>query len=119
MRFHNRVGYHDYEGIALSLDERQRLIDDLGPHKVMVLRNHGTLTAGETVPEAYVLMFYLEKAARAQLAAMSSGDAIVLPTEAVAEHTARLFEGDTTAPGAREWPPQLRRLDRIDPSYKD
>ena len=119
MRFYNRVGYHDYEGIALSLDERERLVADLGPHKILVLRNHGTLTAGETVAEAYVLMFYLEKAARAQLAAMSSGDQIVLPTAAVAEHTAKLFEGDSMAPGAREWPAQLRRLDRLDPSYKD
>ncbi len=64
-------------------------------------------------------MFYLEKAARAQLAAMSSGDQIVLPTAAVAEHTATLFEGDSMTPGAREWPAQLRRLDRLDPTYKD
>jgi ribulose-5-phosphate 4-epimerase/fuculose-1-phosphate aldolase len=119
MRFHNRIGYHDYEGIALSLDERQRLIDDLGAHKLLVLRNHGTLTAGETVAEAYVLMFYLEKASRAQITAMSTGAQIVLPPDSVAEHTARLFEGDTMAPGAREWPAQLRRLDRVDPSYKD
>ncbi len=119
MRFYNRVGYHDYEGIALSLDERQRLIADLGKHKVMILRNHGTLTAGETVAEAYVLMFYVEKAARAQLAAMSASKQIVLPPDSVAEHTAQLFEGDTEAPGAREWPAQLRRLDRVSPSYKD
>jgi ribulose-5-phosphate 4-epimerase/fuculose-1-phosphate aldolase len=119
MRFYNRVGYHDYEGIALSLEERARLIADLGPHKVLVLRNHGTLTAGATVAEAYALMFTLEKAARAQLRAMSATDQILLPPNDVAEHTARQFEGDSVAAGAREWPAALRKLDRLDPTWRD
>jgi ribulose-5-phosphate 4-epimerase/fuculose-1-phosphate aldolase len=119
MRFYNRVGYHDYEGIALSLEERARLIADLGSHKVLVLRNHGTLTAGVTVAEAYALMFTLEKAARAQLRAMSATDQILLPPNDVAEHTARQFEGDTVAAGAREWPAALRKLDRLDPAWRD
>jgi ribulose-5-phosphate 4-epimerase/fuculose-1-phosphate aldolase len=61
MRFHGRIGYHDYEGIALSKDERVRFIDDLGDHSVLILRNHGTLTVGETVAQAFVEMYYLEK----------------------------------------------------------
>jgi len=119
MRYFNRIGYHDYEGIALSLDERQRLIADLGPHKVLVLRNHGTLTAGATVAEAYALMFQLEKACRAQLAAMAASHRIVLASAEVAEHTARQFEGDSQPPGSREWPAALRKLDRVNPGYRD
>jgi ribulose-5-phosphate 4-epimerase/fuculose-1-phosphate aldolase len=118
MRFYNRVGYHDYEGIALSLDERRRLIADLGQHKVLVLRNHGTLTAGVTVAEAYALMFTLEKACRAQLAALATGPIVQAPAE-VAEHTAQQFEGDTEPGGSREWPAALRKLDRLDPTWRD
>jgi ribulose-5-phosphate 4-epimerase/fuculose-1-phosphate aldolase len=118
MRFYNRVGYHDYEGIALSLDERQRLIADLGSHKVLVLRNHGTLTAGVTVAEAYALMFTLEKACRAQLTAMATGPIVQAPSD-VAEHTARQFEGDSLPGGTREWPAALRKLDRLDPAWRE
>ena len=61
MRLHNRVAYHDYEGLAFELDERERLANDLGNHHNMVLRNHGLLTAGRTIDEAFSLMFYMEK----------------------------------------------------------
>jgi ribulose-5-phosphate 4-epimerase/fuculose-1-phosphate aldolase len=119
MRFFNRVGYHDYEGIALSLEERERLIADLGSRKVLVLRNHGTLTAGVTVAEAYALMFTLEKACRAQLCAMAATNQIVLAPDRVAEHTAQQFEGDSVPGGEREWPAALRKLDRLDPAWRE
>jgi ribulose-5-phosphate 4-epimerase/fuculose-1-phosphate aldolase len=103
----------------LSLPERERLIADLGPHKVLILRNHGLLTAGASVGEAYTLMAFLEKACAAQLRAMAATSRIVLPPNDVAEHTAQQFEGDSVPAGTREWPAELRRLDRLDPGYRD
>lgn len=119
MMFHNRIGYHDYEGIALSLEERERLIHDLGRHKTLVLRNHGLLTCGETVAEAYMRMNYLDKSARTQLVAMAACKDLPIPPEDVCEHTASQFESDRSRLGDREWPSLLRRLDRVDPGYRD
>jgi ribulose-5-phosphate 4-epimerase/fuculose-1-phosphate aldolase len=119
MMFYNRLGYHDYEGIALDMDEKQRLVADLGNKRVMILRNHGFLTAGASVAEAFVLMFNLEKAASAQLRAMASGGTIVTPPPEVCEHTARQFENASLPCGEREWPSLLRRLDREAPDYKN
>ncbi len=112
MRFYNRIAYHDFEGLALDSDEKTRLVADLGGHNAMILRNHGVLTCGATVAEAYVLMFYLEKSAVSQLKAMASGDKIVVPSPEVCDKSARQFEGDSMPVGAREWPSLLRRLDR-------
>jgi ribulose-5-phosphate 4-epimerase/fuculose-1-phosphate aldolase len=112
MRFYNRIAYHDFEGLALDSDEKTRLVADLGGHNAMILRNHGVLTCGATVAEAYVLMFYLEKSAVSQLKAMASGDRIVVPSPEVCDKSARQFEGDSAPVGAREWPSLLRRLDR-------
>jgi ribulose-5-phosphate 4-epimerase/fuculose-1-phosphate aldolase len=119
MRFYNRLGTHDYEGIALDADEKVRLVADLGRHKALLMRNHGLLTCGESIAEAFVLMCTLEKAASAQLAAAASGKKLITPPPEVCEKTARQFEGDTKPCGMREWPALLRRLDREDPSYKD
>jgi ribulose-5-phosphate 4-epimerase/fuculose-1-phosphate aldolase len=119
MMFHDRLGYHDYEGLALEADEKARLVRDLGNHGSMILRNHGFLTTGGTVGEAFVRMFYLEKAAGAQLKAMASGDELVVPPPEVCEKTARQFDGDKVPCGTREWPAMLRRLDRADPSYRN
>lgn len=118
--FHNRLGYHDYEGLALDLEERQRLVADLGDHPAMILRNHGLLIAGRTVPEAFSILHHLEKAAQAQLMAMASGGELCRPTEAVSAKTAAQGFGAPDAPfGEVEWPAMIRRLDRIDPSYRN
>src|SRR5689334_21240138 len=119
MRFYGRIGCHDYEVIALDEDEKKRLVADLGPHRALVLRNHGFLTAGGSVAETYVLMFYLEKATLVQLLTMATGAPLALPPDAVGTLTARQFEGDTLPAAQREWPALLRRLDREDPSYRD
>lgn len=121
MFFFNRIGYHGYEGLALNMDEQERLIRDLGPtNKAMILRNHGTLTAGETVGEAFVWTFWLEKAARAQLAAMAAQpQGLTVPDETIAELTAHMYEESPAQPGLKEWPAMLRMLDSIDPSYRD
>ncbi|WP_448118795.1 class II aldolase/adducin family protein [Pseudomonas serbica] len=119
MRFGN-VTYHDYEGVAVDLDERERLVADLGDSNVMILRNHGLLTAGPTVPEAFNTMYWLEMACRIQLDALACNTKLILPEDAVAKKTAHLFEPHVRRPyGIMEWPAMLRLLDRRDPSFRD
>ena len=115
--YYNRVGYHDYEGVATNLDERQRLVRDLGDKRVLMLRNHGLLTAGRSVPEAFQLMYYLEQSCRVQMDLMASRGSINALSHEVSEYTARQCEGVTTH-GEREWPALLRVLDAKDPSYR-
>ena len=125
MRYQGHMGFHGYEGVAIDTDERGRLQADLGPHKVLLLRNHGVLTVGRTVPEAFILMYYFETAARVQLtaqAATAGGAGLVLPSREVTAGAARQFnehQGDILPAGTREWPAFLRLLDRLDPSYRD
>jgi ribulose-5-phosphate 4-epimerase/fuculose-1-phosphate aldolase len=118
LQFYGRLAYHDYEGIALDLDERERLERDLGQHKAMILRNHGLLTAGESVPEAFSLMFYLERACEIQIAALSTGRELVLPPPEVCEKAARQYDRDGVPAGSREWRALLRQLDKTDSSYR-
>jgi ribulose-5-phosphate 4-epimerase/fuculose-1-phosphate aldolase len=117
MFFHDRVAYHDYEGLALNLEERERLVRDLGDKPVMILRNHGTLVAGMTIGGAFVMMYLLEKAARAQLRAMACDGPLHMASEASAKLTAAIiakgFGGAEIA-----WQAMLRRLDRVDTAYK-
>ena len=118
MEFHGRLAVHAYEGIALDPSERERLRADLGDRPAMIMRNHGLLTVGRTVAEAFYLMYYLDMACRIQLEAQKTGAALRVPDEAVVAHAAGQFTSDAPS-GARMWPALLRRLDRIDPSYKD
>jgi len=117
--FYGRVAYHDYEGIALDLDERARLVRDLGDKPAMVLRNHGLLTAGRTVPEAFTLMYYLEQSCRIQIDLMSTGRKLTRLSDNVLQHTAEQFTAGPTHCGEREWPPLLRVLDAKDPSFRN
>ena len=117
-QFYNRVSYHEYEGLSLDLDERERLADSLGDKPVMIMRNHGLLTTGATVAEAYVRMHYLELSCRNQLDIMASGGNVRLPSEEVCEHAALQYQKSAPA-GTYEWEPLLRKLDSIDPSYRD
>jgi len=112
--------YHDYEGIALDLDERERLVKDMGPEKhTMILRNHGTLTIGKTCADAFLRIFFLERACSMQVRALGGGAKPNWPNQGVPEKTseqgARGFDG---ALGAMAWPALLRKLDRIDESYR-
>lgn len=125
MRFYQRQAFHDYEGVAIDLQEQSRLIAHLGAHPVMLMRNHGVLTLGRTPGEAFMLLYYFERAARIQLdmQAASAGGAgpILAPSHDVCEKAARQFwenKGDILIAGEREWPGLLRRLDRTDPSYR-
>jgi len=119
MRFTNSIGYHDYEGLALELDEQQRLTRDLGAHKVMILRNHGLLACGESVAEAFDLMYYLERACQSQINAMAGGAKLRVPPAAVAGKTAAQFKKLAYKEKKTEWKALTRMLDKTDPSYKD
>lgn len=120
MQFYNRIAYHDYEGISLELSERERLVRDLGDKQAMILRNHGLLTVGRSVSEAFSLMYYLDRACAIQVAAMPMGQ-LVTPSPEVCEHAARQHERyaeESTEHTDREWNALLRMLDREDPGYK-
>ena len=118
MRFHNRIAHHHYEGLAFDLTERERLIRDIGSHSVMILRNHGLLSAGRTIDEAFSLIYYLEKCARSQLQAMASGAKLIIPSDEVCEHAAQQFEKNVNL-SIRDWPGHLRRLDALDPGFRE
>ena len=119
LRFHERIGYHDYEGLAFSPSEGERLVASLGAHSAMLLRNHGTLTTGRSVAEAFVLMATLVKACEIQLQALAGGTAPHLPSPAVQDKTAFQLEDGGAIEGVLEWPALLRKLDRIDASFRD
>ena len=111
LRLWRRLGRHAYEGLAFEAAERARLVAALGTLDGLILDNHGTLTVGRTVAEAFVLMHLLERAAQIQIAAMAAGGASCASDE-VAERTQRQWLGDGTVPeGADEWPALLRSLD--------
>jgi len=119
MRFSGALGYHDYEGIALEADEQARLVADLGPHNAMILRNHGLLTCGPTVHDAFDLMAHLERACQAQVAAMAGNAELVMPPAAVALKVAAQFARPGRKAPANAWAALLRLLDRRDPSYRE
>jgi ribulose-5-phosphate 4-epimerase/fuculose-1-phosphate aldolase len=107
------LGYHDFEGPALNDDEKPRLVADLGDKSSLILRNHGLLTVGETVGDAFVAMYYLEASCAIQVRAQAGGELIPVPKEVLDQAVSR------TRQGPRVWPGLLRRLDRLDPSYKN
>jgi ribulose-5-phosphate 4-epimerase/fuculose-1-phosphate aldolase len=121
LRFYRNLSYHDYEGIAEDEDEKNRLVRDLGKTQAMILKNHGLLTCGRTVGEAWVLVHDLEKACQSQIDAQSGGVELSIPSKDVCERTAdqyQAYSGGNRIPGERAWPAHLRKLDRIDASYR-
>jgi ribulose-5-phosphate 4-epimerase/fuculose-1-phosphate aldolase len=118
MRLTGNVAYHPYEGAALNLDERARLVADLGNKMTMILHNHGLLTCGATVREALDFMYYLERACQAQVAALAGGAKLIIPSQEVAESVARSFERPGYQERKGEWRALIRMLDKTDPSYK-
>lgn len=111
LKFHQRLGYHDYEGIALDPDERSRLVRDLGPHMAMILRNHGLLATGRCIAEAFNQLYFLERACQAQVQAMAGGRQLRYPPEAVRERVA-LQEEEAIARGMHllAWESALRLI---------
>jgi ribulose-5-phosphate 4-epimerase/fuculose-1-phosphate aldolase len=116
------LGYHDFEGPALNDDEKPRLVADLGDKTSLILRNHGLLTVGGTVAEAFVAMYYLEASCAIQVRAQAgSGELIPVPKDIIERANAQVAEKDRPASrrGDLVWPGLLRRLDRLDPSYRN
>ena len=121
MRLHGRLGRHAYEGLALGAEEQQRLAQRLGTLDGLILDNHGVLTVGRTVAEAFMLMHLLERAAQAQLRAQAGARAgIQVVADDLAQRTWREWVGNGQEwDGDLEWPALLRRLDRLSPGYAD
>lgn len=114
------VAYHNYEGLALNEDEKARLVGDLGNKSFMLLRNHGLLTLGKTPAEAFLSMYILESACRIQILAQSGGAALLPVPQEIVEGVASQLDAVTVGKGAQlAWPGLLRKLDRIDPSYRE
>ena len=119
MGVHDDLAYHDYEGIALDLSERERLVRDLGKHCFMLLKNHGTLTTGTNCGTAFMRMYFLERACEAQIYALSGTRP---PLEASAEMGARVLQQNAPAfiqglGDALAWPGLLRKLNRTNPGF--
>ncbi|MGH8723228.1 MAG: class II aldolase/adducin family protein [Burkholderiales bacterium] len=111
IRFVGHIGYHDYEGPATELEERERLVRDLGPHDAMILRSHGLLTCGATIQQAFNTMYQLEMSCRAQVDSMAARTDLIVPSEDVLRKTAHLYRPETRRPyGVLEWPAMLRLL---------
>ena len=112
IRFRGHIGYHDYEGPAIDLAERERLVADLGAHDAMILRDHGLLSCGATLQQAFNTLYQLEMSCRAQVDTLSARTDLTLPTEEVLERTAALYQPGARRPyGVLEWHAMLRLLE--------
>jgi ribulose-5-phosphate 4-epimerase/fuculose-1-phosphate aldolase len=114
------LGYHDYEGVALGVDEKPRLVRDLGDRRFLMLRNHGLLTVGRSVAEAFVAMYFFETACAMQVRALSGGQRVRRIPEAIVAGAQAQWDTVTRgAGGDLAWPALLRKLDRADPGYRE
>ena len=119
-RFHGRIAYHDFNGPERDPSEREKLAQHLGDKNFAILRNHGLLTVGATVAEAFNYMYGLERSCQAQIAAMSCGTELnTLPDKVIEKSTSMYAPGAIRRYGLLEWAGLLKRLDRVDPSYKE
>lgn len=120
LHFYNRMAYHAYDSLALTTQRQgANMIKDLGQKKALILQNHGTLTCGTTIHEAFLYAYFLEQACKVQCTALAGGQKVFVPHKKVCEQAAqdlRDFEPDF---GIRDWSALLRKLERIDPSYKN
>tara|TARA_B100001057_G_scaffold82480_1_gene78032 strand:+ start:613 stop:1368 length:756 start_codon:yes stop_codon:yes gene_type:complete len=120
MVIRNECAYHDYEGIALNHDERERLLDDLGDKHCMILKNHGLLATGATCADAWLRLFFLERACTMQIKALSGGSKLnMVPDNVVELVTDQGQMASEQGIGNLAWPALIRKLDKIDVSYKE
>lgn len=116
---HSSLAYHDYEGVALREDEKPRLVADLGDKNYLMLRNHGLLTLGRTVADAFVNMYIFEAACMIQVRAQAGGGELIhIPSSILDTAQSQAKTVTKSAGGMLAWPGLLRRLDRKDPSYR-
>ncbi|AET91891.1 MULTISPECIES: class II aldolase/adducin family protein [Caballeronia] len=112
LKYYGHIAYHDYEGIALDLAERDRLVNDLGPHNAMILKNHGLLTCGKSIPEAFQEMYFLERACEIQIRALAGNAELNLPSQKVCELTAEQYRRDESdGIMALQWDAALRMIE--------
>jgi ribulose-5-phosphate 4-epimerase/fuculose-1-phosphate aldolase len=112
------LAFHDYEGVATDLDERERLVADLGSKNGMLLRNHGTLAVGETIGECFVKIYFIERACQAQIMALSAGDKCNNPPQGTPELAAEQGAmGLKVGANLLAWPALKRKAYRLDPSF--
>jgi len=118
--FHGNLAYHDYEGVSLELDERSRLLKDLGDSTAMMLRNHGLLTTGRSVAEAFQRLYRLERACQVQIDAGAAGTIATMGDNVAGKSRAQLegFADDNTGGGDLEFAALIRKLDKIDTSWR-
>src|SRR5690348_3529237 len=119
MRFYNRVGYHEYEGLTDSFDERERIIAALRRNRALIMRHHGITTVGATAREAFSLMKEFVRAARIQLMMEATGAPLLEIAPEICARVAEQYEHHDRGRASAEWPAYLRLLDGIDPSYRD
>lgn len=113
---YGRISYHDWEGLSVDLNESQRLADNLGDNKCMIMRNHGFLTVGETAGECFINMYYLTRACQTMLQACATGLPLVKTNPAMWEKACEQYQSFPA--GKHEWPALIRLLDRKDSSYR-
>ena len=119
MRF-LKIGYHEYQGVVLNDSEKESLLESLGHGEAVILRNHGALVVGRTAGEAFNWTHRLELACRSQIAALSCNTKLHPVPQSVLEETWNNYQPGTRRPyGLMEWPALLRKLDRLDPGYKE
>ncbi|WP_417277876.1 class II aldolase/adducin family protein [Celeribacter sp.] len=120
LQFHNRIGYHDFEGIALDLEERERIAADMGMHPVLMLRNHGLIATGRSAAEMFNNMFYLERACEIQVTATSTGQSLRLIGDEVAGrvHEQYIQMNEEDGDLELEWQAHLRSIDGIGADYR-
>jgi ribulose-5-phosphate 4-epimerase/fuculose-1-phosphate aldolase len=118
MRFYRRIGYHDYEGLTDSFDERERIVAALGQNRALIMRHHGITTVGESAREAFSLLKEFVRAARIQLQMEATGAELIEIPPDVCERVAAQYETHDRGRASAEWPAYLRQLDSIDPGYR-
>lgn len=119
-QFYDDIAYHDYEGVSIYLDERERLLEALGDRKAMILRNHGLLVVGRTVPEAFLNLYRLERACQVQIDAAAAGKLRQISGNVAARSRDDLERAATDKPkGDLEFAALMRKLDKTDASYRD
>ena len=114
---YGKIGYHDWEGLSVDLDERFRIAENLGDNKILVMRNHGFLSVGSSAGEAFMNMYYMIRMCEVALQAQASGLELEPANKALWEMSCKQYEA--FSPGQYEWPALKRRCDRADPSYKN
>jgi ribulose-5-phosphate 4-epimerase/fuculose-1-phosphate aldolase len=113
------LGYHDYEGVALRDDEKPRLVHDLGANTFLMLRNHGLLTVGASIADAFLAMYLFETCCAIQLRAQAGGALIQVPAQIVATAQQQAAQVTKNLGGQLAWPALLRKLDRLDPGFRE